>query len=287
MSEVVVAAPEAPAAPAAPSAPTAAAPAAPAPAEDGKEPVQTEAGKAPAAEPEGAKKPDTDQDPEKQRGSRRFERKIDRLHRRAAEAEARAALYERQLQEAQQRQGPKDDPNAPRIEQFDDIEKYAAAKAKYEADRVLNEHRAKQQAETQKQHAARLSSEWEEKIERAADKYDDFADVVGEIKPTNPLSVAIMRAKNGEDVAYHLGKNPAVAKEILSLGDPFLQVLAIGELSARLAAEPKKPPQTSKAPAPITPVSGASQADPNVPSEKDDMKAWMQKRQKQVHGARR
>ena len=251
----------------------------------GQDAAQKPAGEAPAADPEG-KKPATGDAQEKPRSPRSFERRIDRLHKRAAEAEARAQLYEKQLAEARQQGQPQADPHAPKLEQFDyDPEKYAQAKAKYEADKALKEHTAKQHSETQKQQQQRLVSEWEERAERAEEKYPDFQEVVGDIAPNHPLGRAVMHVENGEDVAYHLGKNLKEAQRIAGL-EPFLQVLEIGKLSAKLAAQPAKPPKVSQAPAPIAPLSGAAQADPNTPSETDDIGAWIKKRQRQVHGTR-
>jgi hypothetical protein len=100
------------------------------------------------------------------------------------------------------------------------------------------------------------------------------------MQPTNPLTVAIMSSDNGEDVAYHLGKNLKEASRIASL-DPLRQVLAIGALSAKLTLDPPKPKQPSKAPAPITPVSGKEVASEEI-SDKDEMKDFIRKRNKQL-----
>jgi hypothetical protein len=275
MSEVI--APVAPAAPAAPSAPVA-------PAEGGQAPAQNTAEQAPATAPEG-EKPDTEQDPEK-RGSRRFERRLDRAYKRAAEAQARAEFFEKQYNESRASQQPAADPAAPKLESFKDIEEYATAKAKYESDKAVKDYQSKQQGETQKQQQARLSESWEAKAERGADKYDDFTDVVGDIKPTSPLFIALMESENGDDIAYHLGKNLKDANKLASL-PPLQQILEIGRLSAKLAAEPPKPKTPSRAPAPITPLTGAAPVASDVPSDQDDMKSWIRKRQKQVHGTRK
>jgi hypothetical protein len=274
MSEVVTTAAPAPAAPS---------PAAPAPAE-GEQPAQNTAEQAPATAPEGDK-PDTDESPDKQRGSRRFERRLNRAFKEAAEAKARAELYEKQLQEFKAKSAPEADPSAPRLEQYDDIEKYAQAKAKFEADKVLRDHQTKQQTEAQKQAQAKLTESWEVAAERGETKYPDFADVVGDLKPDAPWSAAVMRVENADDVAYHLGKDLKEARRIIAL-PPFEQLIEIGRLSAKLAAEPPKAKTPSKAPAPITPLKGAAPVVSDVPSDSDDMKAWIAKRQKQVHGKR-
>ncbi len=270
-------------APAAPSASAPAAPVAPAAAESVPS-AQNTAEQAPATAPEG-EKPETGQDPEKQ-SSRRFERRLDKAYRKAAEAQARAEFFEKQLTEFKAKAQPPEDPGAPKLENFKDIEEYAAARAKHESEKAIKAHQDKQRSETWKQQQERLSKDWDSKTDRGTDKYDDFQDVVGDIKPTAPWAIAVMEADNGEDIAYHLGKNIKEAERIASLS-PTAQIREIGKLEAKLAAEPAKPKTPSKAPAPINPVTGTAPVVSNVPSETDDMKAWIAKRNKQVHAARK
>jgi hypothetical protein len=223
----------------------------------------------------------TDEQPEKP-GKNRFERRLDRAYRREAEAKARADHAEKRIAELEAKFAPKEQSSEgePKLEQFDDIEKYAQAKADFKAKQALKTHEEKQAQERAKASQSQISKSWEERVETASSKYDDWEDVVGEMKPTNPLSVAIMSSDNGEDVAYHLGKNLKEATRIASL-DPLRQVLAIGQLSAKLSLDPPKPKQPSKAPAPITPVSGKEVASEEL-SDKDEMKDFIRKREKQL-----
>lgn len=240
---------------------------------------------APAAEPEGDK-PEEAETPEQaaKRQGRRFERRLDKAYRQRAEAEARAALLEKRIADLEKPKTPADDA-APRLDQFDyDPEKYATAKAEYEKNKALKAKEAEQRTEAAKARQDKLVASWEEKVEKAADKYDDFHTVVGELQPTNPLVAAIMAAD--PDVAYHLGKHSKEAERISSL-DPIEQILEIGRLEGRLKAEAEKPKAPSKAPAPIKPLSGAGSTANDVPSETDDMGAWMKKREKQIAARRR
>lgn len=247
---------------------------------------QNTAEQAPATAPEGDK-PETGQDPEKQR-SRRFERRLGNAYRKAAEAQARADFLEKQLNEFRQKQVPPADPEAPTLQKFTDIEEYAAAKAKFESEKAakkaLQEHQAKQHADAQRRFTEQLADSWEEKSSRADGKYEDFDEVVGDLKPTEPWSQAVMAAENAEDVAYWLGKNLDQAKRIASL-PPFAQIREIGRIEERLLANPPVKPKTpSRAPAPIEPLKGVAPTVTDVPSSEDNMKDWMRKRQKQVHG---
>lgn len=250
------------------------------------EAAQNKEEQAPSADPEGDKPETPEETPEqaeKRREGRRFGRKLDKAYRERAEAVARAELAEKQLNERQATKAA-EDTGAPKLEQFDyDPEKYAQAKADFEKKKLEKEWEGKRRSEETKKKNESLVSAWEEKAEKASDKYDDFESIVGPLKPENVLTAAIM--KSDADVAYHLGKNPKEAQRIAAL-DPVDQILEIGRLEAKLAAKPEKPKTPSKAPEPIKPLSGAGSTVTDVPSEKDDMKDWMRKRQKQVHGKR-
>ena len=225
-----------------------------------------------AATTESAKadKETTEKDPEKT-SQRRFERRIDRAHRRAAEAQARAEVVEKELAEIKARQVPVVDTQAPKMENFTEVEDYAKARETYAVKKALDERDQKQRSESVNAAHAQLESKWEEKVGKAQDKYDDFDEVVGALKPSSPWSVAIMKTDNGADVAYHLGSHQAEARKLFAL-DPYDQILEIAKLSHKLSAAPEKPKEPSKAPAPIAPVTGEAQATdelaPVMPFEK-------------------
>ena len=229
------------------------------PAEPPKEAKEVAEAATPEPEKTEPESPETEPDKEKAT-SRRFERRIDRAHRRAAEAQARAEFLEKQLAELKSQGAPKTPSAAPRMEDYTDVQEYAKAYAAFEKDQALKDYQRKQQEDTQKAQIQKVSEEWEAQASKASNKYEDWDEVVGELKPTQPWSVAIMRSENGADVAYHLGKHPTEARKILSL-DPYSQILEIGRLSAKLSqAAPERPKTPSKAPAPINPVQTESKA---------------------------
>lgn len=238
-------------------------------------PVETAIADPAPAETPVEQKP-ADAQPEKPSPSR-FERRISKLYRKLGEADARAAALQKEVETLRT---PKVPDGAPRMEQFDDIEKYATAKANFEKENALKAMQAQQRSQQQQESQRRLVSAWEEKTTAAEAKYDDFDEVVGEIKPTHPLTVAIMREDNGADVAYYLGKNPKEAMRIAGL-DPVSQMLAVGRLAQKLESEPMvKTP--SKAPAPIVPVSAKAAVASEEISPEDDMRTFIKKRNRQL-----
>jgi hypothetical protein len=235
-------------------------------------PAQNVAEQAPADKPvEGTGT--TDQPPEKQ-GKSRFERRLDKAYRERAEARARAEFLEKQLADLK----PKEQAvtSAPRLEDFSDVQEYAKAYAKYESGNAIKQYEQKQHEESFKRATQHLAAEWDQKATRADKKYDDFDDVVGEMAPTNPVSIAIMQAENGEDIAYYLGTHLTEAKRISQL-DPLSQAREIGRLETKLLAEPPKAKTPSQAPAPIIPVTGKTVAASDEPLDTDDINTWMKK----------
>jgi len=239
---------------------------------------------APSAKPEGETPEEVTPEQEAKRAGRRFERKLDKAYRQRAEAQARAELLEKQLADARTAASPAKAEGEPTLAQFDyDPEKYATAKAEFAAKKAEKDLGDKQRTEAHKAERKRLVSAWEEKVDRAQDKYEDWADVVGELQPDSPFTAAMMEADNGEDIAHYLGKHPKEAERIVKLS-PMSQIREIGKLEAKLALTPEKPKTPSKAPAPITPLTGAAPVSSAEPSEQDGLGIWMKKRNKQVHG---
>lgn len=224
------------------------------PVTDGADPADPPADPKAAETPPVEKPVETEEDRERKRKGY-LERYLNKAIRREAEQKARADFLERQIQELKPK--PPADAGVPKLEDYDDIDKYADAKSAYALKQADNERTTRQRSDAHQREVETLTSGWETKADRAHEKYDDFQAIVGDLQPTTPWTAAIMEAENGEDVAYHLGKNIEEAKRIMSL-NPRSQIMAIGMLSAKLAADPPKPKTPSNAPAPIKPVGGSS-----------------------------
>lgn len=203
--------------------------------------------------------------------ARNRQREAERL---AAEANQRldAALkaLERQTgQSADQatKKADADDPR-PKRETFDDPQAYDEALIEWSSRRAstaaATEARKESIAAQQKAEQTRIQSEWGEKVAKVADKYPDFEDVAysAEVPVTFAMSNAILLADNGPDLAYHLGKNPEVAKRIAAL-NPVQQAMEMGKLSVSLLEKPS----VSRAPPPVRPIGTRAAAAAKSPDE--------------------
>lgn len=261
----------------APTAPAAApVPETPEPAEGG-EPAQNIEKQALSTLPEG-EKPEAPLTPEQaaKREGRRYGRRLDAANRKYYEEKARAELLEKQIEELKAKSAPAPIEGEPRMEDFTDFKEYAKKYAEFESGKALKEYEKKQLETKARAEMDTLLHNWDLAVEKAASKYDDFDDVVGDFKPASPWGFAIAEAENGADIAYFLAKHPKEIERIVTLS-PRAQIREIGKLEAKLLAEPPKPKTPSKAPAPITPLGGKSGGTSDVPLDTDDINTWMKK----------
>ena len=94
---------------------------------------------------------------------------------------------------------------------------------------------------------------WDDQMEVASDKYDDFEDVLFSIPKeamSDPMTLAIMESDTAGEIAYFLGNNPDEAARIAKLG-MVSQVKEIDKLGNRFKSK------ATNAPEPVTPVKGA------------------------------
>jgi len=162
----------------------------------------------------------------------------------------------------------------PKRDEFRDDEAYSEAQVRHLAEKKASE--ILEQRAKAEQHE-RLREQFDERTEKAKERYVDFAAVVeNPLLPVNEaMAEFIMDSEHGPDVAYYLGKNPAKAEQIAQLS-PVRAARELSRIEAEIAARPKASP--SKAPDPITPVGtrGKAAASP-LPSDDDDIETWMRK----------
>ena len=144
----------------------------------------------------------------------------------------------------------------PSIDNFDSPDAYAEALAVKKAEELI--------ATRDRQiHQAEVVEAYNEREEKARDKYDDFEDVVynPKLRITDVMAESIQSSDNGPDLAYWLGSNPKEAERISRMS-PMLQAKEIGKIEVRLADSPPVKKSTS-APTPISPVTARSSGSPS------------------------
>jgi hypothetical protein len=235
---------------------------------------------------------DTPEDkPGKSKGG--FQRRIDKLTRASAEQrehisrlEARLADANRQPAATNQEQAPAQNSGArPVVSEFNTYEEYVEALTDY---KVTQRETARSEAEQRKAAEAELAAKqtsYQERVTAARDKYEDYDDVLDGAKNlqiSRAMQEAMFESEQGADIAYHLAKNPKEATRIAQLS-PLAAAREIGKLEVKLTADRQPEPaksqtarKTSKAPEPVTPISGGKTVVEKRPDQMDyqEYKIW-------------
>lgn len=181
------------------------------------------------------------------------------------EREAREALEARLRALEQQAPAPiQDDSGKPKPEHFEDAFQYAEALAQYEARRIINEERAReQQAKIAEEQSKKLAT-WAERVSKAKEEFPDYDEMINSSDVTihNVLQDAIIESEVGPKILYHLAENEEYAKKFASM--PLPQALKeLGKLESRYGDSKEEKPaaiRKSKAPPPISPIKATSGA---------------------------
>ena len=183
-------------------------------------------------------------------------RKIERFARAEAENQYLREQLQARTPQVEQSSGE------PKPEQFKTYEEYIDKLTDWKLDQRMAKVTEQTQAQRQAQFQAEQEAKIRENLSKAADKYDDFEDVVS--NPNLPIT-PVMRDAIGEselagDIAYYLGSNPKEAAEIAKMSN-VQQVKAIDRIEAKLGA----PKPVSKAPEPLETVGkGRVKSEPDL-----------------------
>ena len=175
----------------------------------------------------------------------------------------------------------------PKESDFEDSFEYSAARALWkQSQRVASREQEEISAEAKRYEEQAAKFEEERRAERQAaylvqadearTKYTDFDKVVATVTRADVLAPQVadmvLESDAAADVAYHLGKNPALARE-LSRMSPLSAARELGRIEA-LLSKPQARTQ-SAAPEPITPVKGTGtvQKDPHKMTQAE-FNAW-------------
>lgn len=245
-------------------------------------------------EPEETKEADSDEDKPKHKGG--FQKRIDRLIKHQATLEEQLAAAKKANEEYQAKLGGKTETKEsvegePKREDFQSDIEYFRALTRWEYKQARAEEKAEEEQKAQMEKQKQVISTYNKRAIEAQSRYDDFLEVVG--KNEEPIPAEVGRAivedmENGPDVAYFLGKHPEICKEMMEAPKSKAEAMA-WKISETIAGENKKQDekqeepeekqaaetvkQKSKAPTPITPVSGGTTRS-TIPLDKADFQAY-------------
>ena len=215
---------------------------------------------------------DADAEAEKTRSQERRERR--KAHENRLKEEAAVSAREREAAETRLTRIKRaaEGITEPKETEFADPLEYAAAKGAFHAARMAAQSQAREveaelsdigskTAEMENQRKQARIAELNEELPDARLRYADFdkalamagrSDVVAPF-----LTDIILDSDKPLDLAYHLGSNPDLARQLSQMA-PLAAARELGRLEASLTAP--KPKLQSSAPAPISPVKGGGTA---------------------------
>lgn len=176
----------------------------------------------------------------------------------------RARQLEAELAEARKGKAPEPQPEQqaltkPKVDDYSDVTLYEKDLMDYTREMIRAESRAEETVRAQQ----RVEQSWKAKIDAAKESLPDYDEVISSTTAEVHAAVreAIFESDIGPQLAYHLAANPDIAESLKAMSIAS-QVREIGKLEAKLSGEstPAAKPavQTSKAPAPITPIKAAT-----------------------------
>jgi hypothetical protein len=249
--------------------------------------IEEQPAEAPASEGEGGA-PEVAEAEEAEEGRNRSQERIRELIAERKALEEYATYWRNKalesIQQAQPKAAEPEETPAPKLEDFDTTEQWAAAFQKWTEERVERKaeavaHRIARQRQEELQRAS-IQAEWQERLAKFSEQHPDAQAVIA--NPTLPItktmSEVITASENGPALAYHLGKNPAEAARIARMS-PTQQAAALGRLEAKLASAPApqpRKPRVSRAPAPPAPIDGAGT--PSVDLENCSLSEFLERR---------
>lgn len=215
----------------------------------------------PAKEAE-AEKPEPAEDKEKLSRNQRRNARVAALREEAERLQAdnsRLAAYISELETSGKTPPPKQ-------EDFADYDEYMAARTAHASMAALDKReseRMRRQGEQQQQRLQRIEQERQQEAQQnwvaqsadARTRYADFDAVVTapDVAITENMARSMAMGEHGADVAYHLGTNKDLSREIAGMS-PDQQAGAIAMLDRLIPQQRPKPKTQTSAPDPVTPV---------------------------------
>ncbi len=236
-----------------------------------------------AAPPEASATPESGDTPADKPKKGGVQKRIGELVREREEAKRETEYWREQAMKGQPKAEPIKNDEKPKVDQFQSYEEYLEALADYKAEQKFTERERKREQETQQERATRefndMRATFAERIEQAAEKYEDFEEVAfsEDVPVSEAMATAIMQSDLGPDLLYHLGQNPKEAARIARL-PPIAAIRELGKLEAKLSEPPTK--RASKAPEPISPVGTRAEVGKD-PSKMTDAE-WMKWRESEL-----
>lgn len=216
------------------------------------------------------------------------------------QAQRRIDELERQLSALAPKAEPEPELKLPDPKSFTDQAEYDKALKAYQDQLIDKRVEIKLKAERERERQAAQEALMRERVAQAEKDIPDFREVISQadrapIEIPDFAKAAIMESDIGPQLAYHLAKNPDEAKRIFGL-TPAKALLALGKIETQYAKTEKEEakasppaitPETTRAPAPMTPLKDSAGTVPADLSSPMNFKEYRQRRMEEIRRNKR
>lgn len=218
--------------------------------------------------------------------SRGVQKRIDELtaekHAAARRADEALELVKQLVSSQGQKQAQQATTGEPSREQYESYEDFVIARAEYRAEQrakvAIEEStrttQEKQQRETAEQSQRTAAAAYQGRQQEFAKSTPDYFSVMedADIAVPTPVYQAILRIPDGPMLAYHMAKNPELARQFTP-ENAEMHSFILGQMVATL----KAPQKSSNAPPPGKPAASKVGSDNEPPSDPEKYRAWADK----------
>lgn len=240
-----------------------------------------------------------DGDKGEKRARKPFSERISEVVTQRREAETRAERAERERDELRARldamsaqAAPVKEEPRPIRDKFQNEDDYLDAVADWKADQKIAKREREQEEARAAAEREQLVKRWQKAQERAKAEIEDYETVIkaSDVQLPGHLHQAILESDIGPHLAYYFAKHPDEAKRFEGMS-ATTALRQLGKLEDRLADDTADEPprkaaasspavETSKAPAPVTPVKDGRAVDPGPAGSFEEYRARRQAEKK-------
>ena len=189
----------------------------------------------------------------------------------------------------------------PRRDAFEDEETYLDAVEDWrdhKLETALAAQRQDIERVQERMQAEQTQTTYAERLETARQRYSDYDDVVetADVTVNDDVTGAILDSEVGPEIVYYLAQHPDEAVQLNAMRSPVALGRALGKIEAKLLppssetdTSQESPPSSeppSRAPEPITPVSGTTPGNVNRPTDQLPYRDYRARRLKELRQRR-
>lgn len=221
--------------------------------------------------------PDKPKEPVQLSDEDHVRKRIDKIVWQREEARREAEHWKRMAQQKPEPAKQTVDQSKPQLWQFENVEEYTEALAKWTVESRIKEAEKSFQERSQKERMETSLKSFNERADKVREKYPDYDDLFERAPISESMAPTILESENGPELVVYLSKNPDVARKLYHL-NPTQAARELGKIEAKLD-DLLQPKTVTDAKPPLSPVKPKGEQ-PSGLDDKLPIGEWMKRRNK-------